>query len=195
MEYRVEARRTLTQRAEQVEDVLRQQSEAADTEARRARVLAERCAELEQTLAAADSQRAGLHADVQRMMGEIAALRNDNADRAALVRQTSELTGRIGTLEQQLAERHSQATQAEQRQAALAAELDAARQEDARGRATAAQQQATLQALLDRAKIRVVPLPVRSPSHRGSALVLDLLIAAALTPDRKSTRLNSSHRT
>lgn len=32
------------------------------------------------------------------------------------------------------------------------------------------------------AKVRVVPLPVRSPSHRGSALITDLFLAGLLTP-------------
>lgn len=32
------------------------------------------------------------------------------------------------------------------------------------------------------AKVRVVPLPIRSPSHRGSALVLDLALTVALLP-------------
>lgn len=42
--------------------------------------------------------------------------------------------------------------------------------------------QAGLQAILDRAKLRVVPLPVRSPSHRGSGLVIDAALSILATP-------------
>ena len=39
-----------------------------------------------------------------------------------------------------------------------------------------------LDEVMELAKVKVVPLPIRSPSHRGSALVVDLAITAALLP-------------
>lgn len=39
-----------------------------------------------------------------------------------------------------------------------------------------------LDEVLELAKVKVVPLPIRSPSHRGSALVADLIVAALLAP-------------
>lgn len=39
-----------------------------------------------------------------------------------------------------------------------------------------------LQKVMELAKVKVVPLPVRSPSHRGSALVVDLLLSVLTLP-------------
>lgn len=39
-----------------------------------------------------------------------------------------------------------------------------------------------LEGVMEAARVRVIPLPVRSPSHRGSALVIDLCLSALLFP-------------
>jgi chromosome segregation ATPase len=142
------ARATFAQRVEQTEQALRQQAEQAQVESGRAQASTERCAELEQTLLAVDSQRTALDADVRRMSSEIEALRQHSADRGALARQTSELNSTIGTLEQQLAEMRSAAAHAERQRAALTQEIEAARQEHARALEVAEQQQSTLQETL-----------------------------------------------
>lgn len=39
-----------------------------------------------------------------------------------------------------------------------------------------------LEAVMEASRVQVIPLPVRSPSHRGSALVLDLVVSLLLLP-------------
>jgi chromosome segregation ATPase len=142
------ARATFAHRVEQTEQALRQQTEQAQAESGRAQALTERCAELEQSLLMAESQRASLDSDLQRMTGEIEALRQHSADRGALARQTSELNSTIGTLEQQLAEMRGVAAHAERQRAALTQELEAAREEQLRALEAAEKQQSTLQETL-----------------------------------------------
>ena len=143
-----DTRSALGQRVEQMQEALRQQSEQVDSERGRAGALAERCGDLEHALGAVESQRTTLHADVQRLTAEVAALRDHSADRGALARQVSELTSASGMLEEQLAELRRQTVHTEQRRAALQEELEAARQEQARLRDAAAQQETTLQTML-----------------------------------------------
>ena len=143
-----DARSTLAQRVEQTEQTLRQHSAHAEAESQRAHALTERCAELEQSLAAVESQRTTLDKDVRRLNGEVEALRHDSADRGVLARQAGELNSALTALEQQLAEMRREAAHAEQQRVALGQELEAARQEQSRTRAAAAQQETTLQAML-----------------------------------------------
>lgn len=142
------ARATFAHRVKQTEQALRQQTEQAQAESGRAQALTERCAELEQSLLVAESQRATLDSDLQRMTAEIEALRQHSADRGALARQTSELNSTIGTLEQQLAEMRGAVAHAERQRAALTQELEAAREEQLRALEAAEKQQSTLQETL-----------------------------------------------
>ena len=141
-------RTTLDQRVEQSEQALRQQAEEIQVEGRRAQALAERCGELEQSLAGAETRRAAADIELKRMTDEIESLRQHSADRGVLARQTSELNSTIGKLEQQLAEGRGEAVRGERQRTALAEELEAARREQARALAATEKQQATLQEML-----------------------------------------------
>ncbi len=143
-------RAALSERLQRAEQAVAAQTARAEQDRQHVATLTSRCGQLEQALTAAETRRAGLDGELAKTRTELAALRQQSADRGALAHQASELGSRVRQLEEQLTAQQLERARVERQRVVFEEQLRASRAQHDEAAAAAAREQAALRDTLTR---------------------------------------------